>query len=167
MNLDIRPEQPLDDAAIDTVILAAFAASPYSSHTEHEVVRKLRAAGALAQSLVARLDGQVVGHVAFSPLRIADGSEGWWGLGPIAVNPVHQGLGIGGALMLAGLEGARAAQVGGCVVLGDPAFYGRFGFAPDPDLVLAGVPPEFFQVRRLRDAHARGEVFYHPAFDGA
>lgn len=164
MNWRIRPEAAGDEAAISEVVRAAFVAHPHSEQTEHHIVRALRAAGALAVSLVAELDGRVAGHIAFSPVTIADGSPGWYGLGPVAVAPPLQGRGIGRALIEQGLAALRARGAAGCVLLGERALYGRFGFAHDPRLVLADVPQEYFLALPFGKARPAGEVRYHPAF---
>ena len=86
----IRTETPADADAITAVTIAAFATLEISQHTEQFIVKALRAAGALAVSLVAELDGQMVGHVAFSPVTLSDGTPGWYGLGPVSVLPAYQ-----------------------------------------------------------------------------
>src|SRR5690606_36329603 len=100
-----------DHASIATVTRAAFAQLAHGSQTESSIIAALRRAGALAVSLVAEADGEVVGHVAFSPVKIgrapedSDGGEltGWYGLGPLSVSPARQRHGIGSALVRAGL----------------------------------------------------------------
>lgn len=163
----IRDERPADHDAIRAVVAAAFADHPHSQQTEHRIVDALRAAGALSLSLVAERDGVVLGHIAFSAVGIGDGSPGWYGLGPVAVDPAQQGRGIGRALIEAGLARLRALDAAGCVVAGDPAYYARFGFVADPQLRYPGLPPEYFMALSLRDAPARGDVAYHAAFEVA
>ncbi len=160
----IRPETSADGSAIEAVTIAAFRDAEHASHTEQDIVRALREAGALTLSLVAEVDGAVVGHVAISPVSIADGAEGWFGLGPISVVPERQGAGIGAQLMHAALDRLREQGATGCVVLGDPAYYGRFGFRAEPSLVFPGVPAEYFQALVFRGAVPRGDITYHPAF---
>lgn len=160
----IRPETPADASAIEAVTLAAFREAEHTNHTEQDIVRALREAGALAVSLVAEVDGAVVGHVAVSPVSIADGANGWFGLGPISVLPARQGSGIGASLMRAALEQLRAQGTAGCVVLGDPAYYNRFGFRAEPALVFPGVPAAYFQALPFRGVLPGGVVTYHPAF---
>ena len=177
MQFRVRSETPEDVAAIHAVTVAAFRDAPHADHTEQFIVRELRNAGALALSLVAEVfeidteridtEGQVVGHVAVSPVSIADGSEtndSWFGLGPISVHPDVQGRGVGSRLMWAALDDLRRRDAGGCVLLGDPAYYHRFGFRPDPNLVLPEVPPEYFQALTLRGETPNGIVTYHDAF---
>ncbi|MDH2236730.1 N-acetyltransferase [Pigmentiphaga sp. GD03639] len=163
----IRPEQPHDIAAIDRVITRAFATAPHASGTEARIVDALREAGALTLSLVAESHGEVVGHVALSPVALSDGTPGWYGLGPLAVAPGHQGKGLGGQLVAHALDALRQRHAAGCVVLGEPEYYGRFGFRADPDFVLPGVPPEYFQAVRLTPGAGGGTVAYHQAFEVA
>jgi putative acetyltransferase len=164
MTLAIRPETSADADAIDAVTRAAFRDHPHSRQTEQFIVRALRVAGALAVSLVAVEDGCVVGHIAFSPVSVSDGAQGWYGVGPLSVAPGRQCRGIGGALVREGLERLRALGAQGCALVGEPAYYGRFGFARDPALVLEGVPAEYFLALRLGDAPAGGQVAFHAAF---
>lgn len=160
----IRREHPGDAAAISALVEAAFLDAPHTSHTEHLIVDALRQAGALSVSLVAKEGSELIGHVAVSPVAISDSSTGWYGLGPIAVLPSHQQQGIGSRLMEAAIGELRSIGAAGCVLLGDPAFYTRFGFRPDPDLILEGVPPAYFLSLPLQSRRARGTVTYHPAF---
>lgn len=162
--MDIRPEQAEDAEAIDKVVRDAFLGAAHASGTEHLIVRELRQAGALTLSLVAVVDGAVVAHAAVSPVTISDGTPGWFGLGPVAVTHVLQRCGFGSALVRAALQQLQAQGAAGCVVLGEPAYYGRFGFAADPALVLEGVPAGYFQALRFAGASPRGTVRYHPGF---
>ena len=79
----IRKETTSDIEAISQVTKAAFRTLPISNQTEQFIIEALRAAGALTLSLVAEIDGRVVGHIAFSPVTISDGSKNWYGLGPV------------------------------------------------------------------------------------
>lgn len=160
----IREEAPSDAAAIHAVTAAAFLNAPHTAHTEQFIVEALRKAGALSISLVAEHDGEVVGHVALSPVSISDGSTGWYGLGPISVKPELQRRGIGILLMQAALRLLRDRGAAGCVLVGDPAYYSRFGFKPEPGLVLPDVPPEYFQALPFGPSLPRGVVAFHEAF---
>jgi putative acetyltransferase len=95
----IRNERESDVEAISDVTKAAFENHPHSQHTEQFIVNALRVANALTISLVAEVDGKVVGHIAFSPVTISDGSHNWYGLGPISVLPECQRQGIGKSLI--------------------------------------------------------------------
>ena len=160
----IRREAPGDGAAIHAVTIAAFRDAPHTDHTEQFIVDALRAEGALSISLVAEADGAVVGHAAVSPVSISDFSADWFGVGPVSVLPEFQGQGIGSLLMQEVLRVLRDQGAAGCVVLGDPAFYRRFGFLPKASVVLPGVPPAYFQVIAFGQRLPRGAVTYHAAF---
>ncbi|HQY45914.1 MAG TPA: N-acetyltransferase [Usitatibacteraceae bacterium] len=164
MNITIRPERPGDESAITEVTRLAFESHPFSHQTEHFIICALRADHALSVSLVAEDAGRVVGHVALSPVTISDGATGWFGLGPISVEPGLQRRGIGRALMEKCLAELREIGANGCVLAGDPAFYIRFGFANNPALVLEGVPQEYFLALSLGTSSAHGNVEFHPAF---
>lgn len=161
----IRAETAADITAIHALTVAAFRHAPHTDHNEQHIVDALRAAGVLTLSLVAEQARQIVGHVAVSPIAVSDGSTDWYGLGPISVAPAYQGQGIGSRLMHEALRMLRDLGAAGCVVLGDPAYYARFGFRPEPTLVLPAVPPEYFQTLAFGPTLAQGEVAYHAAFD--
>ncbi|SPA42750.1 GCN5-related N-acetyltransferase, Putative acetyltransferase [Cupriavidus taiwanensis] len=161
----IRSERPDDAHAITEVTQAAFAVATHSSGTEQLIITALRAAGQLRISLVAELSGQVVGHVAISPVDISDGSAQWYGLGPVSVLPAHQGIGVGSQLIRAALDRLRQSGAQGCVVLGEPAYYSRFGFSAQSTLVLPGVPAEYFQAIALGPHVPSGVVRYHESFE--
>jgi putative acetyltransferase len=86
----IRDETKDDAVLITEVTVAAFESLEISNHTEQFIVAALRSAGALTLSLVAEVDGRVVGHIAFSPVTISDGTKNWYGLGPVSVLPMYQ-----------------------------------------------------------------------------
>ncbi|WOK35834.1 N-acetyltransferase [Sphingomonas sp. C3-2] len=160
----IRPETAGDAAEIRQVVTAAFATAPHSSGTEAAIVEALRSAGALSLSLIAEDDGEVIGHIAFSPVQIDGREDGWLGLGPVAVRPDRQQRGIGAALINEGLARLRAEGAKGCVLLGDPDYYRRFGFVSDDHLRYGDVPPGYFQWLSFTDTRPYGEVQYHPGF---
>lgn len=164
MTIIIRSERPSDEDTISEVTYRAFLSHPRSSHTERFIVQALRKANALTVSLVAERAGQLIGHIAFSPVTISDGTRDWYGLGPVSVFPDFQRQGIGRALIEQGLQRLRGLGARGCVLLGEPSLYGRFGFANCPDLILEGVPQEFFLSLPFGSAPARGKVTYHAAF---
>ncbi len=162
--MQIREERSGDVVAIERLTIAAFRDAPHTDHTEQFIVRELRRSCALAISLVAESEGEVIGHVALSPVSIADGAKDWYGLGPISVLPSRQRTGVGSQLMQHALAQLEHLGAAGCVVLGDPGFHGRFGFIAQPSLVLPGVPVEYFQAVRFRHPLPSGVVTYHPAF---
>ncbi len=160
----IRPETPGDHDPIREILIAAFANHPYSHQTEHLIVEALRADDALTVSLVAEVDGKVVGHLAFSPVSIGGKECGWLALGPVAVSPNHQRQGIGTALVNEGLQTIRSMGAQGCFLVGDPAFYRRFGFENNPALRMEGVPPEVLMCLPMGDQIPEGSVTHHSAF---
>lgn len=169
MPLHLRHETPDDIAAIEAVTVAAFTDAPHTSHTEQFIVRALRAANELTLSIVAEARGQIVGHVALSPVTIIDHhgrkAENWYGLGPISVLPQRQGQGIGSRLMEQALSELRAMRAAGCVLLGDPAYYARFGFQAHAGLQLPGVPPGYFMALALHGPVPEGIAQYSDAFN--
>jgi len=162
-------ETQADQAAVRRINTAAF-----ETDAEAKLVDALRAASALSLSLVARLgpEKQIVGHIAFSPVRVRAGevATSGLGLGPMAVAPSHQGTGIGGQLIAAGIQRLRAAGHRFCVVLGHPEYYPRHGFTQASTLGICWeqpVPDEVFFVQALVPGGlegVRGVVSYHPAF---
>lgn len=163
----IRPEASQDIPYIRTLTDAAFVGVEHSSQTEGAIVDALRDAGALTVSLVAELDGSVIGHVGFSPVLIDGENIGWFGLGPVSVSPGLQRGSVGSTLIKEGLNKLASLGAQGCVVLGDPAYYGRFGFSSDHALRYGDVPPEYFQSLVLGGESAAGEVTYHAGFEAA
>src|SRR6516164_11525726 len=159
----IHPERPGDVAAIHAVHAASF-----PTDVEARLVDLLRSAGRLPVSLVAEMGDAVVGHVAFSPVTTASDAVGV-GLAPVAVVEPHRRRGIAAALVRAGLEACRAAGFGWAVVMGEPAYYSRFGFRPAAEF---GLTDEYsgdtaFQVVELLPGAApvaAGLVRYAPEF---
>jgi putative acetyltransferase len=100
----IRNETASDIESITQVTITAFRTLPISNQTEQFIIKALRAAGALTLSLVAEIDGRVVGHIAFSPVTMSDGAEDWYGLGPVSVLPDYQKQGVGKSLINKGLS---------------------------------------------------------------
>lgn len=160
----IRQEVPDDVGAIHALLEAAFCDLAYSEQTEAEIVVALREAGALTVSLVAEIQGCIVGYIAVSSVTFSDGGKHWYGLGPVAVAPVYQGRGVGSRLIEGALENLQHHNAEGCVVLGDPDFYGRFGFQSQPQLSFPGVTGEYFQALPFGKKIPTGKVRYHAAF---
>ena len=166
MNLKftIRNERPGDIATIAYVTEEAFKTLEISNHTEQFIINALRAAGALTISLVAEMDGNVIGHIAFSPVTMSDGTSDWYGLGPVSVLPDYQGQGVGKVLIEEGLSRLNDINAKGCCLVGHPDYYKKFGFNNVTDLVYEGVPQEVFFVLSLDGNIPRGEVTFHDAF---
>lgn len=164
----IRHEESADQPHIQRLVSDAFAGAAHRNGREQDLVDALRAEGALSLSLVADYRDQLAGHIAFSAVSLhaqTGPQEGWFGLAPLSVLPELQGRGIGRALVESGLVALRSAGAHGCVVLGDPAYYGRFGFRAQPGLWLAGVPSEYFLALCFEDTPCpEAEVRYHPIF---
>ncbi|WDZ52604.1 N-acetyltransferase [Acinetobacter vivianii] len=165
MNISIRNEQPSDIPNIFKLTQAAFKDIEYSSHTEQFIVNALRDSQQLTVSLVAEYEGQIVGHIAFSPVSISDGTTDWYGLGPVSVQPEFQNQGVGSQLIHIGLDKLKTLKAAGCVLLGDPEYYARFGFKAKPELVLQGVPAEYFQTLSFTEKMPHGDVVYAEAFN--
>ena len=123
----IRPEQPGDFEPVHALLLASF-----GREVEARLVDRLRASGKIASALVAEEKARILGHVVFSKVVTnAEGAElGALALAPLAVAPAFQRLGIGSALVSAGLERCRLQRQARVLVLGDPVYYARFGFVP-------------------------------------
>lgn len=166
-HMDVRTEHTKDAAAIRALVTTAFAGAAHSSGAEAAIVEALRAAGALTLSLVAEDRERIVGHVAFSPVTINGAAGAWFGLGPVAVMPDAQGRGIGQRLISDGLDRLRGLGAMGCVVLGEPDYYRRFGFESDPTLFYPGVPASYFQRLAFTGTAPRGEIAYHDGFSAA
>jgi putative acetyltransferase len=164
--VEIREERAGDAAAIGSVHLAAF-----STPTEANLVEQLRSDGDITASLIAIDDGEIVGHVLFSRMSVeADGRElDGWGLAPVAVMPDRQRTGIGSALVEAGIGRAQSTGVQIIFVLGEPAYYGRFGFDAKGAAGFASpYAGRYFQARQLANLPQPlvGRADYAPAFAG-
>jgi len=83
----------------------------------------------------------------------------------VSVSPKYQGRGLGSRLVREALARLRAQGGRGCVLVGDPAYYGRFGFRAEPALVLPGVPPQYFQAVCLDGPIPAGTVTFDAAFE--
>ncbi|MTI14692.1 GNAT family N-acetyltransferase [Sansalvadorimonas verongulae] len=166
--MQIRLEQPSDIEAIRTLQYAAFKNHPHhepgAEPTEHLIVDKLRDAGALTLSLVVEVNGELVGHLAFSPVNVGEKSQGWYGLGPVGVKPSEQSRSIGSALINEAHKRMKELGAQGLVVMGDPAYYQRFGYQQMEAINFPGIPAEYFMAQPLSDEVPAGDVQYHAAF---
>ena len=163
-NIVIRNETNADVGAITEVTVAAFKTLEISNNTEQFIIMALRAAKTLTVSLVAELDGRVIGHVAFSPVTISDGTPNWYGLGPVSVLPMYHRQGVGTALIQEGLSRLKKLNPAGCCVVGHPEYYKKFGFENADGLGLDGVPPEVFFALSLDGNVPQGMVTFHEGF---
>lgn len=167
MSIQIRPEQAADAGRITEVTQSAFRNAAHTCGREYCLVEALRAAGTLTFSLVAVSELGIVGHVAASPVTVSKSTGDWYGIGLISVLPQCQRQGIGSRLMEAVLGQLRAKGTRGCVLVGDPRFYARFGFHSDSLLVVPEAPPEVTLSLRFRQCDDHGAVTFHPAFMAA
>ncbi|GGB31173.1 N-acetyltransferase [Oceanisphaera marina] len=157
-----RTERPGDGDEIDEVVYTAF-----GREDEADLVWDLREQGAISLSQVAEYEGAIIGHLAMSPVLINGEDIGWLGLAPVSVWPDCQRQGVATAMIHAALDSANELDWAGVVVLGDPAFYRRFGFKPAQELDLKCTYPnagEHFMALALKQPAPTGLVTYHPAF---
>jgi len=164
--IKIRPELPQDIPGIRRVHTSAF-----PSAQEADLVDLCRQRGRVVLSLTALLQGEVAGHILFTPLTLDPPHPGLrgLGLGPIAVLPARQREGIGTRLMTIGLEMCRTQDIDFIVLLGDPGYYTRFGFIPGREFGLSSDygDGDAFQAREVRPGALRGvraRVLYVPEF---
>lgn len=160
----IRSETDADVGVVTEVTVAAFTTLAISQHTEQFIIEALRAARALTVSLVAEVEGHVVGHIAFSPVTISDGTSNWYGLGPLSVLPAYQRQGIGKALIREGLTRLKGLGAQGCCLVGHPDYYKKLGFQNVSGLVHEGVPPEAFLALSFNGQTPQGTVTFHKGF---
>jgi putative acetyltransferase len=153
--------RPDDEAGILAVVEASFSDATRDASEELTIVHATWAAKRAGQliELVADDNGAVVGHVLAAPGRIDGAPTSVAGVAPVSVAPSHQRHGVGSALMQSLVLAARTRGWPMLVLLGDPAFYARFGFEPAGSLGLsytpAGVGSPHFQARRLGNDDAR------------
>ncbi|MGP6174033.1 GNAT family N-acetyltransferase [Corynebacterium sp. A21] len=161
----IRREAEADITAIRHIVARSYEQAEYSAHNLPKIVESLRDADVLSLSLVAIQGLDLAGYIAASPITISDGTGGWYGLGPVAVDPEYQNAGIGRALMEAALKELREGGAGGVVSLGDPEFYLRFGFRKIEGLAFRNAPEGQLLALNLGDSTTPQDfVSYHAAF---
>ena len=163
-NVLIRDEKDTDYRVISDVTKSAFETMEISNHTEQFIIDALRSAKALTVSLVAEIDGLVVGHIAFSPVTMSDGTNNWYGLGPVSVHQDFQRNGIGKALIQEGLSRLRKLKAKGCCLVGHPEYYRQFGFNNVEGLVHEGVPQEVFFALSFDGDIPQSNVMFHEGF---
>ena len=164
--IEIRQARPEDSTALGRVHLVAF-----GGPVEAKLVQLISERKKALITLVAVSDGRVVGHILFSRVTIANSPDIFnaVGLAPVAVLPEFQRKGIGSALIREGLERCKQAGYHAVVLIGDPAYYSRFGFVRAADFGLQneyGVHDEFMALP-LHDGALdgiSGMVKYLPEF---
>lgn len=149
LGLIVRQESPADAAAVKKVLTNAFETS-----AEASIVDSVRASEEALFTLVAEHDGVLAGHIMFSPVTLASqpGLRAQ-GLAPVAVMPSLQQQGVGSALIEAGLHRCREANIDVVFVLGDPAYYERFGFSSAAGYGIDSeyqVPADYFMLLELK-----------------
>jgi predicted N-acetyltransferase YhbS len=165
--LRIREERYSDFDTIRSITERAFHGMPYAGGDEQDVIDRLRSANALTLSLVAVLDAETVGHIAFSPAEAGDGSCPWFALGPVSVVPEHQSQGIGSALIESGLAQLEDLNALGCILTGNPLYYKQFEFRLAPENAPLNEPAEFFMLKLLSsNTLPQGQFAFHEAFYG-
>ena len=162
--LNIRPELATDHAVIYRITENAFKDRPYADGDEQDLINRFRERGDLVLSLVAEVAGEVVAQVTFTDAQVADGSGPWFALGPVAVEPKMQSLGIGAALINAGLDEIRSRGALGCILTGNPLYYQRFGFSLAPQNLPVKESAEYFQLKCFGEASPQGAFEFNPAF---
>jgi putative acetyltransferase len=162
----IRTEQVMDISKIRAINRAAF-----NSATEADVVDVLRSGAENVISLVAEEDGEIVGHIMFSPVQLTGAADvKAMALAPMAVTPERQRAGIGSALVRAGLEECQRLGIDAVFVVGHPTYYPRFGFKSASSVGFVcefEVPDEAFMVAELAAGvldRKTATVHFHPAF---
>ena len=164
-NIVIRDQIEADFAAVHDLVIAAFKTMPYACGREQFLMDALWRTGAATVALVAEDAGVIVGQAAFSKVKVGGADVGWHGCGPLSVLPERHKQGVGAALMHAGLERLRALGGKGCVLVGNPEYYSRFGFQNTDAMREPGVPPEVFMALLFAGETPRGDVEFDKAFE--
>lgn len=169
--LIIRAEKTTDIEPINQLILLAFANHPHQDPnlgvTEHLIVQNLRQSAALTISLVAEYQAQIIAHVAFSPIQVNHQKSNYHVMAPVSVLPEFQNCGVGTQLIKNGLIKLQQFNSDGCVVLGDPEYYQRFGFHHNHKFSAKGAPKPYFMAQSFTDHHHlnnAAEITFHEAF---
>lgn len=165
----VREEQAHDHSSVSKITYDAFCGLYERmkwTHpvTEHKIIEKLRESGEMALSLVAEVDKEVAGHVAFSKVTIDGKDVNWYALGPVSVRVDLQRRGIGTELIKTGLARVRDLGARGVVLVGDPNFYKRFGFIQNDSLVVENTPPEFVLSLAFAEPTPSGNVTFGSSF---
>ncbi|MEO1042198.1 MAG: N-acetyltransferase [Pseudomonadota bacterium] len=163
----IRAEQTGEQAIIHALTARAFATMPFSNGSEPRIIDALRRSGDLTLSLVAAEGAEIVGQITFSPVTIDGVQNAWFGLGPVSVDPDRQRTGIGSQLIRQGLTEMTSLGAHGIVLVGDPAYYSRFGFEGDVGLSYPGVEPRYVQRLVISPPDRQGTVRYADAFEAS
>jgi putative acetyltransferase len=164
VQIDIRRETSSDIETICYVTEQAFKSVSYASGDEQDIIERLRASDALSVSLVATVGGAIVGHIALSPTRSTNSSQKWLALGPVSVLPDYQRRGVGSALIRQALAEIREQEATGCILVGDPGYYQRFGFELAPQFSPKPEYASFFMIIQFSTEEPTDAISFHPAF---
>src|SRR5690606_6715772 len=149
MNIQIHNESPTDAARIHEITAAAFLNAPHTDHTEQYIVDALRQAGALSVSQVAKVDGEIVAHVAVSPVTVSDDATGCFGPAPISLLPEFPRERVGAVLLLSAFAALKAAGAAACGALADAGYYSRCGCRGTASLTLRALPAQYRRAMRF------------------
>ena len=175
-NLIIRKENAADHAAVEHLVEVAFKTMPFSDHSEHKLVARLRHSEAFIPelSLVATLNGELVGHILLTKITIKNPETGEnhiaLSLAPVSVLPAHQSKGIGGQLIQKAHAIATQLNYKAIVLLGHENYYPRFGYRPIHEYGISlpfPAPPENCMIVALKEGaleQIAGQVKYPPEF---
>jgi putative acetyltransferase len=168
---EIRAEEDRDRERVHEIVATAF-----ERRNEADLVENLRRSADPTLSLVAQEEGRILGHVFFSPVEIEGAAETLRvaGLAPLAVDPAHQGRGVGSALVRAGVAACPALGWQAVFLVGNPAYYSRFGFRLALPMGFTYGDPHMDAALQVMEGEAGvlsgvkgGRVRYHPAFADA
>jgi len=161
----IRAAMDEDAKAIHVLTRDAFASMWFADENDQHLPARLQTDGDLTLSLVAVTD-EIIGHVAFSPVTIANAKGDWYALGPISVLAARQRQGVGTLLAKTGLAQLRDIGAAGCVLTGNPDVYRPMGFSSDHALTYGGLNPQYIQYLTLSGSIPTGEITFAPALQG-
>lgn len=163
--MEIREEQSEDHSEIHRLTSSAFAGLAHSNGSEPDIIDSLLADGDLTLSLVALMGPDLIGHIAFSLVRIGTYIHDWYGLGPVSVRPDLQRSGVGSALINEGLRIIKNMCANGCALIGDPNYYFRFGFVSDGSVRYGDLPARYVQWKSFGEQRPKGALLYSRAFN--
>ncbi len=164
----IRFQKPCEQADIEELIKRAFLSAKETDGDEHNLYSRLCASDDFLPelSLIAEIDGKIVGHILFSKMKIGD--EIALALAPLSVDPDYQGTGIGSALIIKGHEVAKELSYKASIVLGDDNYYKKFGYLEASKFEILApfeIPSRYFMVKFFSEQTIKGDVLYPPEFN--
>lgn len=160
----IRDEKASDEAAIYNLTACAFADMPYSDGREPDIINALRQAEDLHVSLVLEKDDKIIGHIAFSPVKISGQTGLWYGLGPVSIDAECRRQGYAKMLIAEGLSRIREKGAKGAVLIGNPDVYGGSGFVSTGSLTYGELDTAYVQQHVFDGETISGDITYAPGF---